>query len=106
MQIAEACQAVVHRHHHDVAELCKLRAVVSRTVTGTGREAAAVERHHHRALLAVIDAGSPDVEGETIFSHAADVLIPLDHHAVVAAQVRERLRADLSMAETLANAGP
>jgi len=73
MEVAKAGEAMVHGHHHDIAEFGELRAVV--------------------------DARSPDVERETILSHSADVLIPLDHHAVVAVQTGQSLGTDWAMAD-------
>src|SRR5271154_1404491 len=92
--------------NHYVAKFGELRAVVTRAVAGAGGETAAVEGDHDRALRAVVDTGGPDVEREAVLAHAADVEIPLDHHAVIAVQVGEGLRADLAVAEAFADAGP
>ncbi len=87
VQIPKARQPMIHRHHHHVAESRQLRSVVSRRIAGTGGEAAAMERDHHGALLSVVDARRPDVQRQAILAHAAYLLIPLDHHAVVAGQI-------------------
>src|SRR6266849_3296207 len=97
---------MVDSDDHDVAELRQLRAVVTGSVARAGGETAAVEGNHYGALLAVVHAGSPDVKGETILAHAADVQVPLDEHGVVAVQIRRRLGADRSMAEALTHASP
>ena len=86
MRVAEAREPVVHRDDDDVAEQGELAAVVHRSVGGSGREAAAVERDEHGALAVVVDARRADVERQAVFAHAAaaDVAIPHDELRVVA----------------------
>src|SRR5208283_5119619 len=107
IQIAETRQPMIDRDHNHVAETRQLRSIVARTVTGAGGEAAPMKRNHHRALLSIVYAGRPDVQGEHVFTHATDIMpVPLDHHPVVAAHIGECLRTDLSVTEALLQAGP
>src|SRR5208337_5481071 len=92
--------------HDHVTELGELRAIVTRAVAGAGGESAAVEGDHDRTFRAVVDARRPDVEREAVLTHASGMEVPLDHHAVVAVEVGQRLRADLAVAETFADARP
>src|SRR5262249_16482763 len=106
MQVAEAGKTMIDRHHHHVTESGQLGAVKPRCVAGAGAEAAAMKRYQHSALLAVIHARGPHVQRQAILAHAAGLLVPLDHHAVVAAQISGCLWADLAMPEALTHAGP
>src|SRR3989442_14192982 len=65
-----------------------------------------MKRNQHRALRSVINARSPDVEHQAFLPHSAGLLVPLDHHPVLRAQVGNRLRTTLAVAEALANPGP
>jgi hypothetical protein len=106
VQIAETGQPMIYGHHHHVAEPRQLSAVKTGSVAGAGGKTSAMEGHQHGALLAVVDGRRPDIQREAILAHAARLQVPLDHHAVVAAQIGDGLRADLSVGQALAHAGP
>src|SRR6516164_2213347 len=65
-----------------------------------------MERDHHGALLAIVDARRPHIQRQTVFTHAAHVQVPLDEHRVIAVQTSQRLRADWAVPETFADARP
>ena len=73
------------------AEHRQLGTVVADVVSGSGREAAAVEGDENRSL-GVVRRGCPDVERQAVLAVSTGVDVPVDGPAVRTARVRGQLR--------------
>ena len=71
-QEAQGTQAVVERHHDQVAGRGEVGAVIDRQRAGAEQEGAAMDEHHDRQPLAPLDRGArrPDVEEQAVLGVA------------------------------------
>ena len=102
---ADRADAVVEADDDDIVACEVLSVVDVHLVAGAGGEAAAVQPDHDGAL-ATVEAGSPDVQAQTVFALRAGVPFVDEGHLVLVPMLGRNLRAREPPGERRANAGP